>query len=98
MICRQVGDRWGEALAHADLGDASAALCQDDAAIQHYERALALAKEVGNLDGQRRFISSLGALYHRSGEFGRAAKCYEAALHLTHGRVKPTARIPQNDY
>ena len=38
MLCRKVGDAWGEALAEADLADTKAALCRDDAAIKHYER------------------------------------------------------------
>jgi hypothetical protein len=38
MLCRKVGDAWGEALAEADLADTKAALCRDHAAIKHYER------------------------------------------------------------
>jgi hypothetical protein len=52
---------------------------------------------VHDAQGQRKFISSLGQLYHRAGEYGRAAKCYEAALQLTHVGTRQPG-LPTHDY
>ncbi len=62
------------------LGNAHAALGRARQAIEHYEQALAIAREIGDRRGEGNRLGNLGNAYLALGEARRAIECYAQAL------------------
>ena len=58
---------------HADLGQAGRA-------VEHYQQALAIARETGDRDSEGSWLGGLGACFADLGQAGRAVEHYEQAL------------------
>jgi tetratricopeptide (TPR) repeat protein len=77
---RAAGDRRGEALTLNNLALAFTHAGQDDAALDHFERALAILRELD--DGQRegQVFANLGLMHGRRGRHEQAVGCLQVAL------------------
>jgi len=81
VIAREIGVDWrGEGITLNNLGNAYAALGDTRRAIEHYERQLVIAREIGDRDGEGAALSNLGIAYKSLGEPRRAIEYYEQAL------------------
>jgi tetratricopeptide (TPR) repeat protein len=69
-----------QAAAHLSLGDAHLAYNGYQQAIEHYSRALTLARQSSWLEGEAVAIGNLGAVYGRSGRLQQAADHHLQAL------------------
>jgi tetratricopeptide (TPR) repeat protein len=72
--------RWREGADLGNLGLAHAALGQVRRAIEYYEQALAIAREIGNRWGEGADLGNLGLAYAALGQVRRAIEYYEQAL------------------
>jgi tetratricopeptide (TPR) repeat protein len=54
-------------------------------ALDCYEQALSIAREVGDRAGEAATLNNLGAVYDGLRDPGRALDCYEQALPITRG-------------
>lgn len=79
QIYASVGDRSGEANVLRLLGDLAAG-SDFQAAVNYYQRALAIEQEIGHLTGQAAVINQLAILYSRQGDHVAAKNSYEQAL------------------
>jgi tetratricopeptide (TPR) repeat protein len=80
VICREVGDRPGAAMALDDLGRAYQGLRQLEDAIASYLQSLAMKREVGDPHGEGRTLTNLGRAYQEQHRFDEAIGCYQQAL------------------
>ncbi len=71
-LCRQIGDRVGEADAHARLGSAAARVFQVAEARQHYEQAEALYGQLGDRKGQAATVVNAAMLLANLGHYAEA--------------------------
>lgn len=78
-ICHELDD-WctGEIL--NDLGNAYRGLAQLKLAIEHYQQALAIRRDIGDLHGEAETLHNLGEGYQRRGAMNTAMTCYKNAL------------------
>jgi tetratricopeptide (TPR) repeat protein len=76
------GDPTGQAHALTDLGVAHRGLGRPGPAIEHYQRALDLFRQVGDPAGQARALNNLGNVEQLSGRYQQAADQFEQALTL----------------
>ena len=65
-----------------NIGIAYSALGQVDKAIEYYEQALVIAREIGDRRGEGTWLGSLGVAYHQLGQVDTAIEYYEQALIL----------------
>ena len=63
-----------------NLGFAYSALGQVEKAIQYYEKALAIAQEIGDRRNEGRWLGYLGSAYSDLGQIEKAIQYYEQAL------------------
>jgi len=64
------------------LGNAYRTLGQVERAINLYEEALAIAREIGERQKEGRILGNLGSAYRALGQFGRAINLYKKALDI----------------
>jgi len=79
-ICREVGDRQGEAGALGSLGRVFHALGRYDEAQSRIERALAIFREMGDRPGEAGATGGLGNVLHSLGRHEEARECFEQDL------------------
>jgi tetratricopeptide (TPR) repeat protein len=72
-----IGDRRGEGNALGNLGLAYAALGEARRAIEFYEQALVIDREIGDRRGEGADLGNLGSAYFTLGEARRAIEFYE---------------------
>jgi tetratricopeptide (TPR) repeat protein len=83
-ICREVGDKEGEALALSSQGKAHTQSHDNAAAIQCFDRSLRSFQEVGIADGEADALNGLGAAQLGLGLAKQAASSYEQSLAIYH--------------
>ena len=71
-LTRETGNRWGEAVALAHLGDAQLRLDMQEKAVESHEAAVAVARESGDREAESARLGGLGAVcralgFHDSG-------------------------------
>jgi DNA-binding SARP family transcriptional activator/predicted ATPase len=71
-LCRKIGDRVGEADAHARLGSAAARAFQVAAARQHYEQAEELYGQLGDRKGRAATVVNAAMLLANLGHYAEA--------------------------
>ncbi len=81
-LCRQVGDRSGEASTLSNIGAVYTALGEKEKALGYCEEALPLFRQVGDRSGEAMTLSNIGAVYTALGEKEKALGYYEEALPL----------------
>jgi DNA-binding SARP family transcriptional activator len=91
-LFRQLGDKHGEGLALACLGDHHSRSGQHELAADYCSSAIELQIEAGSGTGQRYVWHTLGWVHRRRGSFDVAARCYEQALRV------PLDRSPREDW
>jgi len=79
-ICRETGNRNGEATDLGNLGNCYVMLGQTGTAIEHYERALMICRETGNRNGEAADLIGLGLCAAALGRTGTAIEHFERAL------------------
>lgn len=70
---------WQMATANA-LGNSYSTLGQSRSAIEHYQQALAIAREIGDRGNEGAFLGNLANSYRELGQTGRAIQHYQQAL------------------
>jgi tetratricopeptide (TPR) repeat protein len=78
--CAAVGDRRGEGADLGNLGLAYADLGQVDQAIEHYQQALVISREIGDRRGEGNHLGNLGLAYYSLGQVDQAIEHYRQAL------------------
>lgn len=90
-LCRTIGDREGEADAHARLAATLARLFQVSRALGHYEKATSLYADMGKRQGQAAVLLNRGMLANTLGRYAEAmagfrqAELLFAAMHDRRG-------------
>lgn len=79
-LCREVGDRWGEAAALGNLGTIARWQRNYAAAVQYYQESLPLFKETGNQSDIATMTGNLGHAAYAQGDYATARTCYFEAL------------------
>ncbi|TMK52256.1 MAG: tetratricopeptide repeat protein, partial [Actinobacteria bacterium] len=79
-ICREIGDREGEARALCGLGHCKIHLGQLEEAIECEQRALAISREIGYAYRQGIALNHLGVAYCDMGRLREAMDCHRQAL------------------
>ncbi|MEM9553626.1 MAG: CHAT domain-containing tetratricopeptide repeat protein [Acidobacteriota bacterium] len=85
-VAGAAGDRWLVVKLETSLGGVYANLGEPELAIGSYDRALALARELGRGDDEATVSNNLGALYRALGEPEEAIALYQRALESYRGR------------
>jgi len=75
-----VGDRAGEGTTLNNLGRVYDAVGQKPKAVDYYEQALQVAREVGDRAGEGTTLNNLGGVYDDLGQKAKAVDYYEQAL------------------
>ena len=78
-----MGDRAGEAVTLNNMAEVYYATGQPGRALELYEQALPLMREVGNRAGEAVTLNNMAGVYHATGQPRRALELYEQALLLT---------------
>ena len=73
-------DPWTRGASKTSLGNSYADLGQTGRAIELYEQALAIDRELGHRNGEAADLGNLGLSYAELGQTGRAIELYEQAL------------------
>ena len=79
-ICREVGDRAGEAATLSNIGGVYDRRGDGDTALDYYQRALPICREVGDRAGEAATLSNIGAVYDGRGDGDTALDYYQRAL------------------
>jgi tetratricopeptide (TPR) repeat protein len=79
---REQEDQPAEATSLVKLGDLAIAVESADEAIEHYERALAIVKELKDRDRAFEVTCLLAAAHDHAGRHGKAADIYQQALKI----------------
>jgi tetratricopeptide (TPR) repeat protein len=87
-VLASTGDRHGEALTHNSLALTFAQAGNDDVALEHFDRALAILRALDDAQHEGRVIANLGFMHVRRGRRREAAECLQAALE----RLSPDTR------
>ena len=81
-ICRRSGSRAELAGALKDLGQIEYDLDDNDAALQHYQEALALYRAEGDVLKIAHTVRHVGDIHRYQGRLTQAEQCYHEALNL----------------
>jgi tetratricopeptide (TPR) repeat protein len=81
--CELRGDREGEGHVLTDLGVIYARQGKAQQAIESYEQALAISREIGDRHGERLNLGNLGNAYASQGKAQQAIESYEQALAIS---------------
>jgi tetratricopeptide (TPR) repeat protein len=79
-VVRAAGDRRGEALTLNNLALALAKTGHDDAALDHFEAALAILRELDDEQREGQVFANLGLMHGRRGRREQAVGCLQVAL------------------
>src|SRR5215475_9775885 len=79
-ICREVGDRAGEAATLTNIGAVYDGRGDGGSALRHYQQALPICREVGDRAGEAATLTNIGAVYDGRGDGGSALRHYQQAL------------------
>ncbi len=79
-ICREIGDRQGEANVLDALGEVRLQWGEYAAAEEAYEASLAICREIGYRQGEANALLGLGHVRRMRGEYAVAEEAYEASL------------------
>lgn len=79
-VCREAGDKAGEAMALSSQGKAQTRLYANDAATVCFERSLSIFREIEFADGEADALSGLGAAQLSLGLTPQAVESYEKSL------------------
>ena len=82
-ICKEIGQRSGEATSYANLGSLFQSLGENDKALEYYEKALAMNEEIGDRKSEARDCGNLGSLYHALGKYDKAKEFCKKSLVIT---------------
>ena len=80
QAARNFGDRFGEAGALSDLGDALRRTGDYPGAVQAQEEALGIYRSIGSRLGEANALGDLGAVRRRTGDYPGAVQALEEAL------------------
>ncbi|HEX7318551.1 MAG TPA: tetratricopeptide repeat protein [Pyrinomonadaceae bacterium] len=81
-LARELGSKYGEALALQRLGVLANDLDNDVRSEEFYRQCLALKEELGDEEGQAQIHNNLGSIYSSRGDFPKAAAELERGLEL----------------
>ena len=76
-----------------NLGNAYRALAKYHKALEHYEQALPIQREVRNRAGEGSLLNQLGGVAHKAGQFDKAVEYSEQALAIAR-EVKERSQEP----
>ncbi|MFC1835593.1 tetratricopeptide repeat protein [Thermodesulfobacteriota bacterium] len=76
----KLGDRKGEANALSNLGNVYYAWGQYKKAVEHYETALAIRRELADRRGEGSILGNLGGVYYAWGQYKKAVDFFEKSL------------------
>ena len=79
-----MGDRGGEATTLNNIGGVYSALGDKRKALDFYEQALPLRRQVGDRGGEATTLNNIGGVYSALGDKRKALDSYEQALPLLH--------------
>jgi tetratricopeptide (TPR) repeat protein len=79
-IAREIGERYSEGSALANLGNCYYSLGQYARAIEHHEQSLAIAREIGDRQVEGIVLGNLGVCYDSLGQYARAIEHHEQRL------------------
>jgi tetratricopeptide (TPR) repeat protein len=82
-IAERLGDSDGQAQALAVLGNAATVLGDPQAALEPYQEALAIYRELGNQHHEGAVLGNIGDAYRAAGELEIAAEHYQQAIALS---------------
>ena len=80
QICREIGDRYGEALALNNGGLVYGEVGRFEDAITGYRQALEIFRELGDLYREGDVLTNLGVVHRALGRAEEAQHCWERAL------------------
>jgi tetratricopeptide (TPR) repeat protein len=91
---RELGDRQGEALT---LNNLALAVAHDDdeAALDHFEQAVAILRELSDEQHEGQVIANLGFVHRRRGRDRQAADCLRTALEKLHPESHEYRRVAE---
>ena len=69
------------------LGNAYDSLGQYDKAIEHYNQALAISREIGDRQGEGSILGNLGSAYDSLGDYAKAVELHTQALAIARDEV-----------
>ena len=67
----------------SSLGNAYDSLGQYDKAIEHHNKALAIARKIGDRSGEGNCLGNLGSAYNRLGQYDKAIEHHNQALAIS---------------
>jgi len=79
-ICREVGDRAGEAATLTNIGAVYDGRGDGGSALRHYQQALPICREVGDRAGEAATLTNIGMVYAQRGDGDSALHHYQQAL------------------
>ena len=79
-IVRELGDERGEALTLNSLALAVARGGDDDTALAHFGRSVALLRELDDAQTEGQVVANIGLVHGRRGRRQQSAECLRAAL------------------
>jgi len=79
-LYEEIGDKFGTANLHSDLGTALRMVGNMTASDIHFERAVTLWNDLGATVSLANTLNNVGLGYHLRGEFNKAIEVYERAL------------------
>lgn len=79
-LYEELGDKFGSANLHSDLGTALRMVGNMTASDIHFERAITLWNDLGATVSLANTLNNVGVGYHLRGEFSKALEVYERAL------------------
>ena len=82
-LFQQVGDLWGVAVAHNNLGQLNLENDELAEAMTHFQQSVRLYRQLGIQTGLANALSNVGQVQFLRGEWGAAARSWHEALHLT---------------
>jgi len=91
-IYRRAGSRRRQALTLSNLGLAQAET-DLDAATASFEAALALLREIDDVESEGQVLTNLGSVYQRAGRAEEATRCWEQAVDLLDPESPQQARL-----
>ena len=80
VICRETGDRDGEAQTLNNLGEAYRELRRFEEAIGGYQESLVIRRETGDRHGEAQTLNNLGEAYPELRRFDEAIECLKESL------------------
>jgi tetratricopeptide (TPR) repeat protein len=80
VICREIGDRNGEAASLGNLGNAYKYLGKYQQAIDYYLQSLAITHKIGDCNSEAASLNNLGGAYRSLGQYQQAINYHQQSL------------------